>query len=107
MDRWNRKDQDTYTGMNAQRRNRRKPDTGIPVRSEESSENSEVLASLERWLTDDEPATEAQEGTPIAGKPEMTEKPDFPEAPDIPAGEEPDGTETAGSPEPEITESNS
>ena len=93
--------------MNAQRRNRRKPDTGIPVRSEESSESSEVLASLERWLTDDEPETEAQEGAPIAGKPEMTEKPDFPEAPDIPAGEEPDGTETAGSPEPEITESNS
>ena len=107
MDRWNRKDQDAYTGMNAQRRNRRKPDTGIPVRSEESSESSEVLASLERWLTDDEPETEAQEGAPIAGKPEMTEKPDFPEAPDIPAGEEPDGTETAGSPEPEITESNS
>ena len=48
MDRWNRKDQNTYTGMNAQRRNRRKPETGIPVRSEESSESSEVLASLER-----------------------------------------------------------
>ena len=95
MDRWNRKDQDTYTGMNAQRRNRRKPDTGIPVRSEESSENSEVLASLERWLTDDEPEKETREEAPV------TEEPDFLEVPDMPAEEEPDEAEETARPEPE------
>ena len=98
MDRWNRKDQDTYTGMNAQRRNRRKPDTGIPVRSEESSENSEVLASLERWLTDDEPEKETREEAPV------TEEPDFPEVPDMPAEEEPDEAEETARPEPEAKE---
>ena len=98
MDRWNRKDQDTYTGMNAQRRNRRKPDTGIPVRSEESSENSEVLASLERWLTEDEPEKETREEAPV------TEEPDFPEVPDIPAEEEPDEAKKTERPESEAKE---
>ena len=88
MDKWNRNDQNTYTGMNAQRRNRRKPDTGIPVRSEESSESSEVLASLERWLIDDEPEKETREETPVTEAAEHTEEPDFPEVPDMPAEEE-------------------
>ena len=103
MDRWNRKDQDTYTGMNAQRRNRRKPDTGIPVKSEVSSESSEVLASLERWLTEDEPEKETQESAPVADKPELTEEPDFTEVPDMPAEDEPDEAEDE-SPEPEKIE---
>ena len=103
MDRWNRKDQDTYTGMNAQRRNRRKPDTGIPVRSEESSESSEVLASLERWLTEDEPEKETREEAPAAGETELTEEPDFPEVPEMPE-EEPEEAEKKELPEPEMKE---
>lgn len=106
MDRWNRKDQNTYTGMNAQRRNRRKPETGIPVRSEESSESSEVLASLERWLIDDEPEKETREEAPVTETTEQTEEPDFPEVPDMPAEEELDKTEETAVPEPEKKEEN-
>ena len=84
--------------MNAQRRNRRKPETGIPVRAEESSESSEVLASLERWLTDDEPEKETREEAPVP------EEPDFPEVPDMPAEEEPDEAEETARPEPEAKE---
>ena len=100
MDRWNRKDQNTYTGMNAQRRNRRKPETGIPVRSEESSESSEVLASLERWLIDDEPEKE----TPVTEETEQAAEADSPEVPDMPAEEKPDETEKTEVPEAEKKE---
>ena len=104
MDRWNRKDQNTYTGMNAQRRNRRKPETGIPVRAEESSESSEVLASLERWLIDDEPEKETQEKAPVTEVAEQTEEADFPEEPDRPAEEEPAEAKETAIPEPEKKE---
>ena len=104
MDRWNRKDQNTYTGMNAQRRNRRKPETGIPVRAEESSESSEVLASLERWLIDDEPEKETQEKAPVTEVAEQTEEADFPEEPDMPAEEEPAEAKETAIPEPEKKE---
>ena len=104
MDRWNRKDQNTYTGMNAQRRNRRKPETGIPVRAEESSESSEVLASLERWLIDDEPEKETQEKAPVTEVAEQTEETDFPEEPDRPAEEEPAEAKETAIPEPEKKE---
>ncbi len=104
MDRWNRKDQNTYTGMNAQRRNRRKPETGIPVRAEESSESSEVLASLERWLIDDEPEKETQEKAPVTEAAEQTEEADFPEEPDMPAEEEPAEAKETAIPEPEKKE---
>ena len=103
MDRWNRKDQDTYTGMNAQRRNRRKPETGIPVRSEESSESSEVLASLERWLIDDEPEKETREEAPVTEETVQAEEPDFPEVPDMPVEDEPEETAASEIPEPEVT----
>ena len=106
MDRWNRKDQNTYTGMNAQRRNRRKPETGIPVRAEESSESSEVLASLERWLIDDEPEKETQEKAPVTEATEQTEEADFPEVPDMPAEEEPAEVQETAIPEPEKKEEN-
>ena len=106
MDRWNRKDQNTYTGMNAQRRNRRKPETGIPVRAEESSESSEVLASLERWLIDDEPEKETQEKAPVTEAAEQTEEADFPEVPDMPAEEEPAEAQETAIPEPEKKEEN-
>ena len=106
MDRWNRKDQNTYTGMNAQRRNRRKPETGIPVRAEESSESSEVLASLERWLIDDEPEKETQEKAPVTEVAEQTEEADFPEEPDRPAEEEPAEAKETAIPEPEKKEEN-
>ena len=104
MDRWNRKDQNTYTGMNAQRRNRRKPETGIPVRAEESSESSEVLASLERWLIDDEPEKETQEKASVTEVAEQTEEADFPEEPDRPAEEEPAEVKETAIPEPEKKE---
>ena len=104
MDRWNRKDQNTYTGMNAQRRNRRKPETGIPVRAEESSESSEVLASLERWLIDDEPEKETQEKAPVTEVAEQTEEADFPEEPDMTAEEEPAEAKETAIPEPEKKE---
>ena len=104
MDRWNRKDQNTYTGMNAQRRNRRKPETGIPVRAEESSESSEVLASLERWLIDDEPEKETQEKAPVTEAAEQTEEADFPEEPDMTAEEEPAEAKETAIPEPEKKE---
>ena len=104
MDRWNRKDQNTYTGMNAQRRNRRKPETGIPVRAEESSESSEVLASLERWLIDDEPEKETQEKAPVTEVAEQTEEADYPEEPDMPAEEEPAEAKETAIPEPEKKE---
>ena len=39
--------------MNVQRRNRRKPDMGMPVESEETAV-SETADGLERWLLDDE-----------------------------------------------------
>ena len=106
MDRWNRKDQNTYTGMNAQRRNRRKPETGIPVRAEESSESSEVLASLERWLIDDEPEKETQEKAPVTEAAEQTEEADFPEEPDMPTEEEPAEAKETAIPEPEKKEEN-
>ena len=106
MDRWNRKDQNTYTGMNAQRRNRRKPETGIPVRAEESSESSEVLASLERWLIDDEPEKETQEKAPVTEATEQTEEADLPEVPDMPAEEEPAEVQETAIPEPEKKEEN-
>ena len=104
MDRWNRKDQNTYTGMNAQRRNRRKPEAGIPVRAEESSESSKVLASLERWLIDDEPEKETQEKAPVTEVAEQTEETDFPEEPDRPAEEEPAEAKETAIPEPEKKE---
>jgi len=104
LDRWNRKDQNTYTGMNAQRRNRRKPETGIPVRAEESSESSEVLASLERWLIDDEPEKETQEKAPVTEVAEQTEEADFPEEPDMTAEEEPAEAKETAIPEPEKKE---
>ena len=49
LDRWNRKDQNTYTGINVQRRNRRKPDMGMPVESEETAV-SETADGLEQLL---------------------------------------------------------
>ena len=105
MDKWNRNNQDTYTGMSAQRRNRRKPDTDIPVKdtdvpvkSEESIE-SEVLASLERWLIEDEPEKESQEEAPVTDEPELPEEPDSPDMPGMKAEEAPDETEKEESPE--------
>ena len=103
MDRWNRKDQNTYTGMNVQRRNRRKPDMGMPVESEETAV-SETADGLERWLLDDEPRRETR-GT--ASVNETTESPEGPALVDwdaLLAEKETDGTEEPESPAPEAEE---
>ena len=89
--------------MNVQRRNRRKPDMGMPVESEETAV-SETADGLERWLLDDEPRRETR-GT--ASVNETTESPEGPALVDwdaLLAEKETDGTEEPESPAPEAEE---
>ena len=105
MDKWNQKDQNTYTGMNIQRRNRRKPDTGMPVESEEMSV-SETADGLERWLLDEKPRRDMRKEAPVNETPEIPEGPSLVDWDALLAEKEPDGTEEKSSPEPEAEEEN-
>ena len=103
MDKWNQKDQNTYTGMNIQRRNRRKPDMGMPVESEKTSV-SETADGLERWLLDDTSQREARKEAPVNEAPESPEEPALVDWDALLAEKEPDEAETKDNPEPEAEE---
>ena len=60
--------------MNVQRRNRRKPDMGMPVESEKTAV-SETADGLERWLLDDEPRKETRGTASVNDTPESPEGP--------------------------------
>ena len=83
MDKWNEKERNTYTDINAQRRLRRRPGMNTPVESEESAV-TEVPDGLERWLLDDEPETAGQAEPAVAEVPDLPEEPDVPEEADLP-----------------------
>ena len=95
MDNWNSNDQDEYTGITAQRRNRRRADA-----SEKAGEPVQPDV-FDMPAVEEEPAgTETAEAPEAPAEPEAAEAPEAPEAPEVPeeTGEQAE-PEEAGKPE--------
>ena len=94
MDNWNRKDQNEYTGITAQRRNRRRTGTGAEPAKPEMPPRAET-PDLSVWKRPVTPEASAEPEAPV--KPEIPEEPEIPAAPE--AAEEPEKTALPAEPE--------
>ena len=94
MDNWNRKDQNEYTGITAQRRNRRRTGTGAEPAKPEMPPRAET-PDLSVWKRPVTPEASAEPETPV--KPEIPEEAEIPAAPE--AAEEPEKTALPAEPE--------
>lgn len=85
LDNWNRKDQNEYTGITAQRRNRRRTGTGAEPAKPEMPPRAET-PDLSVWKRPVTPEASAEPEAPV--KPEIPEEAEIPAAPE--AAEEPE-----------------
>ena len=86
MDRWNRKDQNEYTGITAQRRNRRRTGTE-PVRPEKAQGTvpRAETPDLSVWMRPVTPRKPEEPREPeTAMDPEIPAEPEMPAEPEIP-----------------------